>query len=336
MRLILFRPPVQGGVFDFVETLQASCWLNQAPLFQVIRLELSEHLPTVPLQAGDIPVIQYSGYGYAKRGAPLWLLDRVKAWRQANIKTGIFFHEVYAFGPPWRSSFWLSPVQRHIARRLVELSDFWMTSREGSAVWLRRVAGGKPHKPHAVLPVFSSVGERPTYAPHRQPRIVIFGGAGLRKATYRAAGSALFDWARKQGLEVHDIGPEITDAGFTAELCRAGVICHGRLAAEDVSKLLTDAMFGVVIYPVEYVAKSSVFAAYCAHGVCPVLISKRYMPVDGLMASEHYMADIPTGVLKRGDIDPVATAAWKWYQTHRVQAHVNTLKKLLVEVGITC
>lgn len=329
MPLVIIHPPVPGGVFDFAETLQTGLGLNQAAVPKVRRLELAKHLPVAPLHERDILVIQYSGYGYAKRGAPLWLLDHMKSWRQANIKTGVFFHEIYAFGPPWRSSFWLSPVQRHIARRLVELSDFWMTSREDSAQWLRRFAGDRPH---AVLPVFSTVGERPAYSPDRQPRLVVFGSAGLRQSTYRAAGGSLFDWARKQGLEVHDIGPAIGDAGFVSELRRAGVIFRGRLAAEAVSRHLADAMFGVVAYPVEYVAKSTVFAAYCAHGICPVLISKRNVPVDGLVAGERYLAGIPNGVLQPSHIESIAAVAWAWYRPHRVMAHVETLKRLLKEV----
>ena len=211
--------------------------------------------------------------------------------RREHIKTlGIFFHELYAFGPPWSSSFWLSPMQRHIARRLAEVSDFWMTSREGSAQWLRQYAGDKPH---AVLPVFSTIGEPDSIAQARSPRIVVFGSAGLRRATYQAAGDKLFAWAKQASLEIHDIGAPITDAQLAVTLRANGVIQHGRLGDEAIRRLMQDALFGLLAYPVEYVAKSSVFAAYCAHGICPLLISNNYAQADGLEAGRHYLPGVP-------------------------------------------
>ena len=40
------------------------------------------------------------------------------------------FHEFHAMGPPWRSSFWLSPLQRRLATSLTRLSDGLVTSLE--------------------------------------------------------------------------------------------------------------------------------------------------------------------------------------------------------------
>lgn len=316
-------PPTLGGIHDFVERLSHEIESSTTISNSTTDMDSADSKSCV--------LLHYSGYGFSKRGAPLRLLQDLKS-RSTNGFLGIFFHELYAFGPPWRSSFWLSPVQRYIACRLAQLSDFWITNREESAQWLRRVAGDKPH---STLPVFSTMGEAPEYIARRQPKIVIFGSRGLRLATYRSAGNSLFNWARKQGLEVHDIGPTIEDAGIVTELRRAGVILHGRLAAEEVSTHLSDAMFGVVAYPVGYVAKSTVFAAFCAHGGCPVLISKHYLPADGLVAGVHYLAGIPNGVLQQSHIGSVAAAAWAWYQPHRVTAHVDAIHHLTSRIAAT-
>ncbi|MBC7405386.1 MAG: hypothetical protein H7252_06855 [Cytophaga sp.] len=224
-------------------------------------------------------------------------------------------------------------MQRYIAQRLAVMSDFWITNRQASAQWLRRFAGDKPN---AVLPVFSTVGEMPTFLFERASTIVIFGSAALRTAAYRAAGSVLFSWARERGFELHDIGPIINDPILSSALTNAGVVQHGRLEAAEVSKQLSNAMLGILAYPVDYVAKSSVFAAYCAHGVCPVLISKHYAPSDGLMAGTHYLAGLPLGATQHGMVRNIGSAAWNWYQPHRITAHVNTLKRLLSEVGTAC
>lgn len=273
-------------------------------------------------------VINYVGYGYAPRGAPLWLLRAVENIRQRlpDIRVLVMFHELYATGHPWQSAFWLSPLQRYVARCLVELSDSWITNREDSAKWLRQYA---PDIPHAVLPVFSNVGEQAIYSSMRRAKIVVFGGSVLRRATYLAAGSALFSWAKDQGLEIHDIGPPITDERLASELKKMNVCFHGQLTAADASSQLMDAELGIVAYSGNFVAKSGVFAAYCAHGVCPVLISKLHTPMDGLIADQHYLAGIPHPAGPCTHWKSVAACAWNWYRTHRVNTHAEAFKDLL-------
>ena len=187
---LVVSPQKAGGVYDFACKLQEAIGQDVARLVPLSR----ESAADWEVGPDESVFLQMSGYGFDKRGAPLWLLHEIEK-RRTHIKTlGIFFHELYAVGPPWTSSFWLSPVQRRISRRLAGLSDFWMTNREGSEQWLRRFSGDKPH---AVLPVFSNVGETVTPARPRLPRIVVFGNPGLRQKTYQAADDKLFDWANR-------------------------------------------------------------------------------------------------------------------------------------------
>jgi len=310
-------PPVHGGVSDYVDVCRSLDPQSQ-PCFL-------DHQSAITTPLTGHCLLHYSGYGYAKRGAPLWLLNKIKQDRP-HIKTlGVFFHELYAFGPPWSSSFWLSPVQQHIARRLAEIADYWLTNREGSGQWLQRFAGNKPH---VVLPIFSTVGEMPSYSTNRTNKVVVFGGAALRQATYDAAGEALFSWIQAQGMTLHDIGPPMHDPALSTALEHTGAIVHGRLAPEEVSKLLADAAFGMVTYPVNYVAKSSVFAAYCAHRVCPILISKHYAPSDQLTAGQHYWAGVPAVNVQQDKLKEIGQAAWEWYQPHRLVRHIEVLKTL--------
>lgn len=322
----LIVPPLrQGGVYDFACRLLEAIGEDEAMLVHLSE----ENVNGWEIGPDDSLFLQLSGYGFAKRGAPLWLLHALQA-RRKQIKTlGIFFHEIYAFGPPWSSSFWLSPVQRHVSRRIAGLADFWMTSREGSAVWLRKYAEDKPHE---VLPVFSTIGEPDSLPEARMPRIVIFGSAGLREAAYVAAGNNLFNWAKRASLEVHDFGSPIADAQLAETLRVNGVILHGRLDDQEVRRLMREAEYGLLAYPIEYVAKSSVFAAYCAHGICSVLISDNYIQVDGLVAGSHYLPDIP-------DLSPgpavrhVGKVAREWYMQHSLQHHVAFLKRSLCRNG---
>ena len=115
----------KGGVYDFACRLQEVFGEPNGRLVHLFRGNLADWI----IEPDDSVVLQLSGYGFDKRGAPLWLLKEIEGRRRHIKSFGVFFHELYAFGPPWSSSFWLSPVQRHIACRLAVLSDFWMTSR---------------------------------------------------------------------------------------------------------------------------------------------------------------------------------------------------------------
>ena len=103
---------------------------------------------------------------------------------------------------------------------------------------------------------------------------------------------------------------------------------HGRLEAIEVSKILSNATFGLLKYPVEYIAKSTIFAAYCAHGMCPVLISDVYSEADGLVAGKHYHAGIPDHPI---DELKIGQFAWEWYQPHSISTHVLVQQKHINE-----
>lgn len=311
----------EGGVYDYASRLQEEIGMDDVCLVHLSK----KSIVNWKISQDDSVILQMSGYGFDSRGAPLWLLHELERRRKLIKTLGIYFHELYAFGPPWSSSFWLNPVQRHITRRMAILSDFWMTSREGSAQWLRNVAGDKPH---AVMPIFSNIGETEEVAQIRQPKIIVFGSAGLRQATYKAAGDNLFEWAKQASLEVHDIGAPVSDVRLLEVLNRNGVVQHGRLEVQAVRRVMQDARYGVLTYPVEYVAKSGVFAANCAHGICPVLISNGYAQVDGLEARVHYLPGVPDVELMAMAQD-IGRKAWEWYQPHNVAKHVTILNSLV-------
>lgn len=322
---LVLPPSKTGGVYDFACRLQEIFGECNARLIHLSRDEATDW----NIEPDDIVILQMSGYGYEKRGVPFWILHEIEK-RRMHIKTfGVFFHEIYAVGAPWSSSFWLSPVQRHIARRLAEMSDFWMTSRNASAQWLGRFAGNKPH---AVLPVFSTIGEPDDRALTKLPRVIVFGSPGLRQATYQAAGDKLFVWAKLAALEVHDIGLPLVDHQLAATLRSNDVVLHGRLDDKEIRCVMAGAVFGLLAYPVEYVAKSSVFAAYCAHGLCPVLISEEYMHADGLVSSKHYLPGIPD-TRDRPNFSLIGQAAESWYRPHCLERHVAILEKLCKAIG---
>jgi hypothetical protein len=321
MKITILTPQAKGGVRDFSEILVSK--LNDQADCLVLSKDTKDCLRAA--ETDGCLYLQYSGYGYQGRGVPLWLVQELKATRNRIHKLGIYFHELYAFGPPWKSEFWLSPLQRYIAYRLAELADFWVTNRGESARHLKRYSHNKCH---AVLPVFSNVGEASSYLPQRARKLVVFGGAELRRATYRRAGRGLFDWAKQCCMEMHDIGPELMDKELRKDLEERNVIVHGRMSTFDVGIVMQNAMFGLLAYPASFIGKSGVFAAYCAYGICPLLISDDVDEFDGCSAFVHYYPGLPN-LSDFKEFSTIGVRAWEWYQKHSLSIHVSTVQELV-------
>ena len=274
-------------------------------------------------------LLHYVGYGYAKRGCPVWLVDGLQRWHATAVHPSLvtMFHEVYAYGrPPWTSSFWLSPLQRTLAARLACLSDRCLTSRQGYAKQLYELSLGK-HTQIPTLPVFSNLGE-PTQVPplaERQRRIVVFGSPSNRLRVYQESFAQLALTCQILRIEeIWDVGPSTSLPLSTVN--SVPVVEIGQRSASEISDILLNSLAGFFDYHPDYLAKSGMFAAYCAHGLLPV--SPRYstLPLDGLIGGNHYwMPDDQEPV----ELQAIANNAYAWYQTHNLSVHATTFANLL-------
>jgi hypothetical protein len=272
-------------------------------------------------------LLHYVNYGYQSHGCPIWLVEGLARWLRGNPGRSLvtLFHEVWASGPPWRSSFWLLPLQRRLASTLARFSGAIVTSlqRYGEMIQSR-----VPDQEISVMPVFSTVGEPETVGPiaGRARRIVVFGGAGVRQRTYEKFLPVLAAAARALAAE------EICDVGSPVPLpAKAGKVPIrplGTLGAGEVSGLLGDSLAGFLAYPPAFLPKSTIYAAYCAHGLLPVCAWDRH-PRDGaLIEGRHYW----TG---SGDPQAIASAAREWYGGHGLIRQAETFHRLLAEPGGT-
>jgi hypothetical protein len=282
-------------------------------------------------EAGADPVLlHYVGYGYQPRGCPGWLVDGLAAWKAGGRRRLVtLFHEVYASGPPWRSSFWLSPAQRWLAARLAALSDGRVTSLAHYRRLLRRLT---PRLEVAVLPVFSTVGEPAAVLPlaARARRLVVFGGPGGRARAYHRHAERLDAACRALGLEeVWDVGPSGGPSSATvvpAEMAGRPLRRLGELPAAQVNTLLAESLAGFVAYPPRFLAKSTVFAAYCAHGM---------LPLCGAPALDGDEDEVPPcwepdrHPATPEELQALAGNARTWYRTHTAAVHAALYRELL-------
>jgi hypothetical protein len=293
------------------------------------RPSTAELINALPADAtGEATVLlHYEGYGYAHRGCPLWLVKALERWRMANNRRKLvtMFHELYATGPPWTSSFWLSSVQKNLTTRLARLSDQWMTSLEGYAATVRRLSLKTTTCAYS-LPVFSSIGEPVAALPlaERQRRLIVFGTRGRRIEVYKRSAADLSRICQQLGLtEVLDIGRAV-EFDFTPEL-KVPVVTCGELPGAQVSRLLLDAVAGVLDYPASMLGKSTIFSAYCSHRVIPIVAPYGdSTPADGLVPNRQYwLTNVESaGVnLEAGQV--IADNAFAWYQTHNLATHAK-------------
>jgi hypothetical protein len=317
-------PAGPGGVRDYAELIAGHL---DAPV-----TELTSTTDTSGW-SGDLLLLHFSGYGFQKRGVGTWLPKEMGELRKRFKVFGVVFHELYAFGPPWKSQFWLCGLQKKIARDLLLQADFWHTPREIAAQWLVKCSAPKPPAPHRVVPVFSNVGEPASIDTQREPVLVVFGTSQVRVKAYAWNNGEIYDFARRQGLRIHDIGSPLPDSPISRRMAQEGVVMHGQLAADRVSAALLSARFGVVEYSPKFAAKSGILAAYAVHGTCPILLWRDYGVHDGLVPGVNHVAGFKG--LGTGDVAAQAVqigrAARAWYEPHGVDAHIAALKTLRTE-----
>ncbi len=281
------------------------------------------------LNCNDHPstiLLHYVCYGYALRGCPFWLIDGLQQWRSASrIRSLVtMFHETYAFGPPWTSAFWLSPVQKNLLARLARLSDRCLTSKEGYAKIISKLSSGKQTQIHAI-PVFSTIGEpeQPSPLAERPRRLVVFGAVPTRQRVYQRSLAALARTCQELLIEeIVDIGPA-TELEIS-QINGVPVIAMGERGTAEVSTILLSSIVGFFDYHTEYLAKSTIFAAYCAHRLIPVGTFYSDFQEDGLQAGKHYwLADRTIESLSLAAGQVIADNAYTWYQSHNLSSQAK-------------
>lgn len=265
-------------------------------------------------------LLQFSGYGYADRGLCWWLPAGLRQWLGggADRRLVTVFHELYATGPIWRSSFWTAWPQREIARRIARLSDAaFVTSQTGQETLARL----RPDLGATVLPVFSNIGELPDPAPlHlRGDAAIVFGSAGPRRRAYEALaplGPEFGQSLRRMGVaRIIDIGG---GAVAPQQLGGLPVEPRGILPAPEVSDLLAQARVGLLAYSSHVITKSGIFAAYLAHGVLAVNAPMGGALPSDLRAGREFAR--PQDIAAPGfDPEAVARTGHRWYQARGLE-----------------
>ena len=273
-------------------------------------------------------VLHFSGYGYQKRGVPVWLPQGLRIWRRraGRVPLLTIFHELYATGRPWQRSFWTSAVQKYIARSILNLSSTAITPTDLYSKRLSEWRDGDATEITA-MPVFSNMGE-PGCGPApcaRTAAAVVFGLAGVEDYIFGIYRSEIERIVSALGIEkIFDVGPR--SLAMPRTLAGAPVISKGVLPQGAVSELLQRARFGFVAYPLDFIAKSGVFAAYAAHGVVPIVLSDKQGTFDGLQPARHFLDGLRLGTSAGADdLASIQRELFTWYTSHSLKVQAEFL-----------
>jgi hypothetical protein len=257
-------------------------------------------------------VVHYVGYGYQRRGCPFWLVRSLRHLRSSReFRMVSVFHELYASGPPWTSTFYVAPLQRFLFRALVNLSDKVVTS---TPVYRRTLEQhGKNTGTH---PVISNVGEPPDPCELKQRanRAIVFGLPHSRRRLFE---SGMLELAL-QRLFVEEV-LEVGEPCGRRPPNIGGIRWHqcGELSGKEVSELFLQSRFGLLDYPRNLLAKSGVFAAYSSHRMVPVLLAQPGSPVEELRPRSHYLDSSDMGSIDTTTLQGIADECWRWYVKFR-------------------
>jgi len=282
----------------------------------------------------DHVILHYVNYGYQARGIPFALVPIVRELRDnCRGRFLTIFHELYASGPPWKSSFWLQPLQKRIARTIAQLSGVCLVSSES----MRRQLGRLASDVEAIVnPVLSNFGEpdlSPDQFSQRDPhRWTICGGTALIERSLRSF------WKIVDRIP-EEISPRqlFVLGGNDSATVRAFLPHPGiqtdyrpRLTPADASGTLSTSSFVWLDYfdrpdvPADVLLKSTAFAAACAHGAIPVfphrssVISVEADPLPGPFFIEPARSELPAA----SDRAQIAARFYDWYQRHASSNHL--------------
>jgi len=151
--------------------------------------------------------------------------------------------------------------------------------------------------------------------------MVIFGGIGSAQLAAQYAGPIGRLLAATGITEIVDIGNRGEQA--PAEIECIPVVTRGMLPAADVSAVLSKSRVGILPYPNRSVlGKSTIMAAYAAHGVVPVAMEVSHEDADGLNTGLHYMtASAPVSSCTA--LEDMQIKLLDWYRGHALSVQAQ-------------
>lgn len=250
---------------------------------------------------------------------PFCLPDALRSTIKAHqLKLIVMFHELSKLH--WKQFYvfdLLNPIHCIVSRQLAKMADLVLTSSSKYQSVLSEWIGASVTK----ISIFSTIGEPDLVLPlvERQRRLVVFGGSA-RARIYQNHLPALIKTCMLLEIEeICDIEPPLNLSTIATD--EIELVEMGFRSQSEIGELLSTAIAGCLDYSPfpGSLGKSSVFAAYCAYGLLPILTGDNYAQQDGLYANKHYlMSNERASDLNIDAVQKIVNNTCKWYQNHTI------------------
>lgn len=284
------------------------------------------------LNSTNTAVVHYVPYGYHVRGVPVWINCALRRWKHAvpGRRLITVFHEVWASGPPWKSEFYLSLLQRRLVIQLHRLSDGVLTSTVLMQRMLDKIQPGKTSLmpiPSAFPPLARLEGRRF----HRAGPItvIVFGQEASRFMSVQVHEKLLRTLHAQKllgrivvvGKGANSADNPSADIQFLRRFLSDSLIqAYRNVTPARGAELLQQADLFLSYYPSNLACKSSALTAALAAGCVPVLpetnspepleAGRDILACDG---SDLQIAAI-VALIQAGQLGSMGIAGWRWYE----------------------
>lgn len=270
-------------------------------------------------------LLHYVGYGFHARGIPVWLVRALESWSKAPSRLITVFHEIWSAGPPWRTVFYLAPLQKKLCAQILALSAHSFIS----APWAARLLDAMRPGTVAQMPVSTNIDALPNIAPRSRQappwRPIFFGQTWTRTPAIKRHWRLLLGLRDRNELDrVLILGKESSVDSEDVILLRqvipdAQIEILGERQGTDAANALAAADFMLSVHRGRDLCKSSAAMSAIACG-CPVVASDALDPAP-LVEGVHFLGcDGSSGAVERmiarmraGALGSVSANAQEWF-----------------------
>lgn len=224
------------------------------------------------------------------------------------------FHELPTL--KWKKIKLFNPLQCQVSQYLAQIAHYIVTNNNQ----FQKIIKNWAKKSVKCLPNFSTIGESEKLITFqkRKNQMVIFGTTSRCKIYQNNLPKLL------KTCQILDI-QTIYDIGQSLELKQKynfrdiNLVEMGFQPSEVIKEILLNSKYGCLDYShfPKNLGKSTVFAAFSAHGLVPLLIKNNFSQSDGLEINQHYLVlDGKFNHVEEKKLEAIANNAYQWYQKH--------------------
>lgn len=260
--------------------------------------------------------LQYTCFGYAKDGVPVWLADGLEQFlATGRARLAVMFHELHYGGPPWRRAFWRKRPQLALGRRLAGMADCALAAVPS---WLELLKN-RHGKAATLAPIPSNIDPVTRCRAEGPLALGVFGLPGTRDKALLAHRRLLEHLARNSAaFSLHIIGhgaesPSRREAVMLRKLRLQPPVRTTSADSATISRAIAQCQVMLSAAAGQELYKSGTVMAALAHGCAVVAAASADGDMPVLHAKGRRIAALAERLLSGAALE-TGQAGLKWYE----------------------